>query len=451
MNEASLILEPPPVSVTVPHNFIRRSYQWPSYYALVADGKKRLICVNHRRSGKDKNAWNTMIEEAFRRVGSYYYFLPTYSQARKIIWQGMDDNAFRFIDHIPVELMARKPLDDEMLIQLTNGSQIQLVGTDNIDRVVGTNPVGCVFSEYSLQNPRAWSYIEPILVANGGWAWFVFTPRGKNHAWKLYQAARENPDEWYVESLDITQTCNEAGERIITDEKIAQIRKEGREEAIVQQEYFCSFSIGQRGAYYTDLLERLESDGRNRGMYNPAFPVYTAWDLGVHDATSIWFAQRQGGRPVIVDCMEMRDVGLNIIIKRVLLKPYIYGGHFAPHDIKQRELSSGQTRLDVARTLGINFRVVPSVSVEDGIEASRRLLAMCEIDGKTCMGGLDALRNYRREYDEERMEYKTHPYHDWASNYSDAFRYLSLVIFQNLERKDLQNIKVDSTFSVWEN
>lgn len=451
MNEPTLILDPPQVSVTLPYNFVRRPYQLLPYYALVADGKKRLICVNHRRSGKDKNAWNTVIEEAYRRVGSYYYFFPTYAQARKVIWQGTDNNGFRFLDHIPGELLARKPLDDEMLIQLSNGSQIQLIGTDNIDRVMGTNPVGCVFSEYALQNPRAWEYIEPILLANRGWAWFISTPRGKNHFWKLYQAALVNQDEWYVESLDITKTCDETGGRIITDEQIEKLRKLGRDETIIQQEYYNNFGIGQRGAYYTDMLERIEAEGRMKGIHDPGRPVYTAWDIGVHDPTSIWFFQKQGVRPVVIDCMEMRDVGLNVSIKRVLEKNYSYAGHFAPHDIKQREKSSGQSSIDVARTMGINFKVVPSVSVEDGIEATRRFLAMAEFDGRLCSTGLDALRNYHREYDDARMEYKTHPYHDWASNYADAARYMALVFFNNLERNSLQTVKVDSSFSVWEN
>ena len=182
------------MTITLPHNFKPRKYQLPFLKAWDS-GIKRFILVWHRRSGKDKTVFANLVKKMFERVGTYFYFLPTYTQAKKVIWTGADKDGFRFLDHIPKELIKGEINETEMRVELipppghTSGSIIQLVGADNIDRIVGTNPIGVVFSEYSLMKPKVWEYIRPILAENGGWAVFVFTPRGMNHAWNLLQDA----------------------------------------------------------------------------------------------------------------------------------------------------------------------------------------------------------------------------------------------------------------------
>ena len=196
---------------------------------------KRAVVVWHRRSGKDKTAINITVSKMFERVGIYYYFMPTYSQGKKIIWDGMDRSGMPFLDHFPKPLIKSKN-ETELKIELKNGSLFQIIGTDKIDAIVGTNPVGCVFSEYSLQNPKAWDYIRPILAENGGWALFLYTPRGMNHGWKLLQQAKDS-DNWFWEILTVDDT------KAIGKEVLEQENKEMPSD-LYQQEYYCKFLEG---------------------------------------------------------------------------------------------------------------------------------------------------------------------------------------------------------------
>ena len=237
-------------TISLPHLFQPRQYQLPLLKALDS-GIKRAVVVWNRRSGKDKTTWNYSIKEAFQRVGAYYYFAPTYSQGKKIIWDGIDADGLKFLDHIPKELIVGKPNDTEMKIKLKNGSLIQIVGTDNIDSILGTNPLGCVFTEYSLQNPQAWNYIRPILAQNNGWAVFIFTPRGMNHGWKILQQALQDPQNWFSEILTVDDT------KSISLEVLAQEKKEMPAE-LYEQEYYCKF-LEAAGAFYKRIDENLWS------------------------------------------------------------------------------------------------------------------------------------------------------------------------------------------------
>ena len=226
---------PEPINITLPHRYFPREYQRPLFEAM-ADGYKRLIYVAHRRAGKDKTIWNIVISEAFKRVGTYYYILPTYFQAKKVIWDNIDSDGLKMLEHIPKKLID-KLNETEMQIELKNGSIIQLVGADNVDRIVGTNPVGVVFSEYSITKPEVWDLIRPILAANGGWAIFNFTPRGMNHAYALIQQAKEYPDVWWVGIYPISVT------KALTDEALEQERRE-MPQVLFEQEYECKFLEG---------------------------------------------------------------------------------------------------------------------------------------------------------------------------------------------------------------
>lgn len=219
------------MEITIPFNYQPRPYQVP-LFNCIGDGYRRAVAVWHRRAGKDKTLLNLIIKEAFKRTGVYYYLFPSYAQGRKILWDGIDRNGFRYLDHIPEELRSAPPNNSEMKIRLVNGSMIQLVGTDNIDSIMGTNPVGCVFSEYSLQNPAAWDLIRPILAENGGWAVFNYTPRGRNHGFVLYEMARNNPD-WFCQVLTVDDTG------AVTPDVVQAERDAGMSEEMIQQEFFC--------------------------------------------------------------------------------------------------------------------------------------------------------------------------------------------------------------------
>lgn len=221
------------MKVKIPHKFQPRTYQLPLLQALDS-GIKRAFIVWHRRSGKDKACFNLLVKKSFERVGTYFYFLPEYSQAKKVIWDNIDNDGFRTLDHIPREVIAKKN-DSELKITLINGSIIQLIGADTFDKSgVGTNPIGVVFSEFPITRPDIWGYVRPILLANGGWAVFNGTPRGQNHAFTLLQMAKGS-EEWFTQVLTVDDT------HIITPEQIEQERAEGMPQQLIDQEYYCKF------------------------------------------------------------------------------------------------------------------------------------------------------------------------------------------------------------------
>ena len=240
--------------ITIPYNFTPRLYQEPFLRAMDSGKYKRAVEVWHRRAGKDKVFINFVSKKMWERVGIYYYFFPTYRQGRLILWDGIDRDGFKYMDHFP-ESLREKTRNDEMKIIMQNGSIFQIVGTDNIDSVMGTNPVGCVFSEYSIQNPIAWDYIRPILSENDGWAVFNFTPRGRNHAYILAQMAKQNP-AWWFEQLTVDDTKRPDGSHVISPEIIQAERDAGMSESMIQQEFYCSFDAMLEDCFFGDTLAR---------------------------------------------------------------------------------------------------------------------------------------------------------------------------------------------------
>lgn len=424
----------------MPHLFERRPYQVAFSDAMLTH--KRGIKVWHRRAGKDKDDWNHMLEQAASIVGQYYYIFPTYSQGKKAIWEGRDKAGVAFLDHVPHDRIAVKN-NSELKIILTNGSLIRIVGSDNIDALMGTNPIGCVFSEYSLQHPQAWDFIRPILRENGGWARFNFTPRGKNHAYDLYLMAQNNP-EWHVSLL----TCDDTN--VLTAEDIEQERLSGMSEDLIQQEFCCSFTRGQEGSFYGKYLAALELDGRITNVsYDPYALVDTFWDLGVGDSTAIIFAQRVGKEIHIIDHYEMHGEGLDHYAKIIAERKYNYGTHWAPHDIRVRELASGaRTRLEIARDLGINFSIVPDYSIYEGIELTRSLFSRLWFDEVKCKHVLKCLLNYVKRYNETYAVYSDQPVHNWASHSADAFRMLGVIYSQN-ERQGTSLAQLEIEDAKW--
>lgn len=417
MTQADLS-QSPSSPIQIPHRFNPRPYQLPTLKALDS-GIKRVVACWHRRSGKEKTFVNYTAKAAFQRVGTYFYLFPTYAQAKKVLWDGKDREGFPFSGHFPKEVIVKKN-ESELRIELINGSAVQLIGTDNIDSVLGTNPIGCVFSEYAMQNPQAWDYMRPILRENGGWAIFDYTPRGKNHGYHLYQMAKDNP-EWHAEILTVDDT------KAISQDDIDAERLEGMSEELIQQEFYCSFEGVQVGSYFGKELKIAENLGRIKSiLWEPQIPVDTWWDLGVGDTNPIWFTQTIGREVRVIDFYQNSGEGLPHYAKILQNKPYIYGTHNAPHDIEVRELGSGKSRIESARVLGLNFRVVPNIPLEDGIEAARAFIARCYFDKKKCEQGLNALTSYHKQWDDKLRDYKSHPHHDWASHAADAFRYLAV-------------------------
>ena len=406
--------------IQLPYKFYPRDYQIPIVNAF-NKGYKRIIQLWHRRSGKDKLDVNIVAREMNKKVGAYYYFYPTYAQGRKALWEAIGKDGFKYTDHFPKELVE-KTNDTNMQVFYKNGSIFQIIGTDDIDKIVGTNPIGLVFSEYSLQNPKAWEFMRPILRENGGWAIFNFTPRGKNHAYDLYNMAMNN-DSWFVSKLTVDDTDT------LTPSDIQEERDAGMLEEMIQQEYYCSFTAAIIGAYYSKEVELAEREGRFTNVpYDPHALVHTVWDLGIADAMAIGFYQIVGQEVHMIDYYEGSNQEFAKYVKIVKDKPYVFGNHFAPHDIKQRELMSGKTRLDTARELGIQFQVVPSISVESGIDHARRMFRKVWADKEKCKDWIRLIPQYTKDYDEKKKMFKDTPLHDWTSHGADQFRYASLVV-----------------------
>ncbi len=431
------------IDLKIPYKYGAREYQKPFWKAM-ASGIKRSVLVWHRRAGKEKTCWNYMLKQAFLRTGTYYYFFPHFSQGRKILWDGIDKDGFRFLDHIPKELLFGNPNATEMKIRVktrnmsydevtknyTNEvSVIQIIGTNNIDSIVGTNPVGCVFSEYSLQDPKAWQLIRPILTENGGWAIFNFTPRGANHAKDIFDMASGN-QEWYCQLLTVDDT------KVVSAEDIQAERDAGMSEDFIQQEFFCSFTLGIEGSYYAKYMQDARDEERITNVtWNKQAKVHTAWDIGYGDSTSIIFYQLSGQEIHIIDYYENHGEGFPHYATVLKDKPYIYGDHFAPHDIDSHSFSSGLSAREVASSLGITFITLPTLKlrIEDGIEAVRGLFPRFWIDSEKCRQLIKCLENYRKEFDDKMETYKNRPRHDWSSHGADSCRYLAIAVKMHVD------------------
>ncbi len=410
-------------TLTIPYRFTPRPYQL-GFFKAIDSGIQRALLTWPRRHGKDKTCFNALIKKAVERTGNYYYIFPEYNQGRKALWDNIDKDGLRTIDHVPKEIIKSRNAT-EMKIELVNGSIIQIVGAADIDRIVGTNPVGVVFSEYSLIDPMVWGYIYPILAENGGFAWFNMTPRGKNHGLRLLESAQSNP-EWYVSHLNAKQ-CG-----VFSDDELEKIRQEYFElygdYQLYDQEFMTSFDAPIQGAYFAVHMDRAEQDGRVTNIpYESMLTVNTYWDLGIDDSTTIWFVQMQNREVRLIDYVEDNGEGLSYYINILNSKGYTYGKHYAPHDIEVRELTTGISRKETARSLGINFETVKRPARKDeGIDAIRNLMSRCWFDKDKTEKGRDALTNYHKEFDEKRKVYKNQPYHDWSSHGVDAFQTLAL-------------------------
>lgn len=328
-------------TIKVPIDWSPRPYQIPLWKYLEGGGK-RAVAVWHRRAGKDLSSINWCAVSALTRPGLYWHLFPTYNQGRKIAWDGMTREGRKFLEHFPKQ-MWEAVNNTEMRLTLKNGSIYQVVGTDNVDRLVGANPVGVVFSEYSLQDPRAWNYIRPILAENGGWALFIYTARGRNHGYDLLNIAKKN-ETWFQEVLSVENT------RAIPIEAIDEERASGMPEEMIQQEFYCSFDAPLVGSYYGNAMAKLLADKHlGKIPYDPVLDVHTSWDLGVGDSTSIVFFQMAGNEIRIIDYYENSGEGLPHYIKVLREKDYVYGDHLAPHDIQVRDFSTGKSRLEIGR------------------------------------------------------------------------------------------------------
>jgi len=402
--------------------FKPRDYQERILDAWMNKGYKKILYVLPRRAGKDFLAFYMAMVQCITKVCSVYYALPTYSQAKKCIWDAISIDGVRFLDMIPKELIAKINQQD-LKITFTNGSILRFIGADSYNTsLVGGNPMMIILSEAALmQLEQIYAYARPILAANGGTIIVLSTPRGKNAFWWLYQTALKLP-EWYVLKLGSDETKH-------IDEEVLLQEKETMSPQLYMQEYFSSFDVGVDGQIYGREIEKMNLEERvGYFPHQPQLQTHLSIDIGVRDATTIlWFQiPNEGNGPIfIIDSYSNTGLGLDHYAKIILDKPYIYGKMFAPHDISVRAWSdSAITRYERAHQMGLPFQILPQVDIQDAIDNVRINFPRFHINESKCVTFLKALEGYRRTYDEEKQVYSPKPLHSWESNYCDALKYL---------------------------
>ena len=405
-------------------------------------GGKRASLAWHRRAGKDDLCLHFAAIAAHERIGNIWHMLPEAAQARKAIWLAVNPKTGkrRIDEAFPVELRAATN-DQEMMIRFRNGSTWQLCGSDNYDSLVGSSPMGIVFSEYAVANPAAWAYLRPILLENDGWALFISTPRGKNHFHMLHEKTARS-EGWFRESLTNDET------HVFTKAQLESELKELQDEhgdsygeSMWRQEYFVSFDAAIPGSIFGEWLDRAQKQNRiTKVAIQPQFPVHTAWDLGRTDATAIWWFQIIANEIHVLDYHEsnLKDLAFyaKVLKDKQAEGKFQYGTHWLPHDARARTLAAGGKSIQQQM---IDFKVGRIVIAKrldhvDGIQAARATLPHCWFDAEKCEQGIEVLRHYHYEWDPEEKCFSSMPNHDWASHGSSAFRTLSLSWKQPKER-----------------
>jgi len=371
--------------------------------------------VCHRRFGKTVLAINHLLKAALtceKPRPRYAYVAPTYKQGKAIAWD--------YLKFYAGVIPGRQFHETELRVDLPNDSQIRIYGADNPDSMRGIYLDGVVPDEYGLQPSRTFSEVlRPALSDRQGWAFFIGTPNGKNHFYDVCQQAKRG-GEWFFAEYRATET------NILLASELASA-KESMTADEFAQEYECSFEASVKGAVFADELRRAREGKRVREVpYDRMALVDTYWDLGIGDSTAIWFVQQVGSEIRLIDYYENSGVGLDHYAGVLRSKGYSYGSHVGPHDIEVRELGSGRSRKEIAQEMGVNFEVAPNLKLEDGINAARLIFDRCYFDENKCKQGLEALMNYRWDYNTRIDEFKPVPVHDWASHGSDAFRMLAV-------------------------
>jgi hypothetical protein len=423
-------------TVRIPHNWDPMAHQLRALEEFER-GLRDQFHVWHRRAGKDSLALNVAAIMSQREVGSYWLVYPFLVQARKAIWNGIGKDGVRFIDQAFPPAIRKSTHDNEMLIEFVNGSTWQLVGSDNYNALVGANPRGVTFSEFALQDPAAWDYIRPILAENKGWAWFITTYRGKNHAYQMYERLKGNA-EWFCSRLTVDDTHKWDGSPIMSPTDIERERLEGMDEAMIRQEYYCDPAAAFSGSYYARELERMTAQGRITASfaYDPKYPVYATWDLGWVDHLTAIFIQPHGNESDVVGSRSWRMTTIPDALADIRKTfPWEVDTHVLPWDAATSSLETGATWQQVFEDQRCRTEIAPKLSVHEGIEQVRLLLPTIRIDtaqrpwapeGNNALL-VESLSGYRTELRKgQRDVFQLSPAHTWESHLADALRYYAV-------------------------
>ncbi len=376
------------------------------------------VVVAHRRMGKTVSAINHLIKAAILNEQPnprYAYIAPTYAQSKRVAW----DYLLEFTR--PLGAVANIA---ELRVDFW-GRRISLYGSDNADSLRGQYFDGVCLDEIGDQNPKIWNeIIRPALADRMGWCLFIGTPKGQNHFKELRDRA-ETAEGWQLLEFKASQTG------VLRQDELQAAREEMGEDKY-QQEFECSFNAAVEGAYYGTFMNELEAEGRLTTVpRDDLCKTFVAWDLGMGDSTSIWVAQTAGKEIRLIDFVENAGVGLDWYVNWLRDHRYQNAEQILPHDVEVRELGTGKSRKEMLEEAGLNITIAPRLSVDDGIQAVRRILPRCWFDNNKTKAGVNALRNYRRQFDEKRKVFNDRPLHDWSSHAADSFRYLAIALNEN--------------------
>jgi hypothetical protein len=380
------------------------------------DRKQRWACiVAHRRAGKTVACINELIKAALtcqKPEPRFGYISPYWTQSKDVAWTYLK----RFSAPIP----GVETNESELRVDFPNGARVRLYGADNYDRLRGLYFDGVVLDEPADMDPRAWpEVIRPALADRQGWATFIGTPKGRNAFHEIWDRAGDDPS-WFRAMLRASETG------LVAQSELDDLRKALTPEQY-EQELECSFEAAILGAYYGKEVADAEKAGRITDVpYDTDMPVWTAWDLGMGDSTAIWFFQVAPDGVRFIDHYEAHGKALDHYAAVLHAKPYKYAEDWVPHDARVRELGTGRTRIETLKELNRKPRLVPDHKVEDGINAARVGFGKFWFDAGKCKYGLEALRQYRTDYDEKLKVFKNTPKHDWTSHTADAFRYAAM-------------------------
>lgn len=401
--------------------------------------------VMHRRAGKTVMCINDLIDKALqntRPMPRYGYIAPLYKQAKDVAWSYLKMYA---------EPVISKVMESELSVQLVNGALIRLYGADNPDSLRGVYFDGVILDEYGDMQPRLFGeVIAPTLTDRRGWAVFIGTPKGPNHFYELWEdstvegvrrkAAEKGIPEvhWFRKILKASES-----EIIPADELALAASLPGSDEDTFRQEFECDFQAAVRGAYYGKLLNQLERTNMGSFPWEPDLQVLTAWDIGWADDTSVWFYQTNGREIKIIDFFTVSGYSIADVLGVLRSKPYGYGMAYLPHDARNKSFQTGKSTRELMHEDGLRTMIVPSLSVQDGIQAVRKTLPRVyfNTDNPDVRIGVNALRVYQRKWDDKKRMFSETPNHDWASNPADAFRMLALVTTPSAEREGSVGLK----------
>lgn len=413
----------------MPTQTIEIDYQPRNWAKILHSTLNRwIILVLHRRAGKTTAVLNHLQRDCIRIKESQFAFIaPTYKQAKRIAWD-MVKKIARNIPNIDFN-------ESDLIVRYPNGSKLFLAGSDNPDSLRGIALWGVGFDEYPQQPSNIFSeIISKCLADHLGYAIFFGTPKGKNEFHRIYQNALNNP-EWTVVFKTIDDSLKDEEGEAIDNLRIAlEDDKKLVEQGLMtqdefNQEWYCSFDASVKGAYYANEIRKARDENRIRQIpYDTALKVHTVWDLGVGKNLAIGFYQGTMNERRMIDYWEGEPTdGIQQAILELQKKGYVYGKHFAPHDINAKEITTGKTRLESAQNLGISFSVVPSVKIDDGIDKGRQFWSKLWVNEDKCALWLDAISQYRQEWDDKKGCYIEKPVHDWTSHPGDVHRYAALV------------------------